>query len=314
MALVIGNSAYTAQPKLPACEASANLVASVLSRAGFKVTRYSNPSNARLGTAISSLGDEAAAMPGGRALIYYCGYAVSYQDRLFLVPVEARLERDADVLSQGIVARLLMSSAAGPGSGAGLVLMDTAPVPGSPPLAFDSMLRLSDASHGGLGAASLPPPEGTGPAPLATALADLVGSGGGLEAGAALAGIRTQERWSRAMLAVRQPAEPSWLLGGPAPAAPPAGNGRLQGPAAAAGQPAPAPAPAQPPGPPEMAVPNAGERRRIQLALRELGYFRGQVNGTFGPDTLAAVRQFQKDYGVPATGRLTVQQAEKLLQ
>ena len=63
-----------------------------------------------------------------------------------------------------------------------------------------------------------------------------------------------------------------------------------------------------------MAVPNAGERRRIQLALRQLGYFRGQVTGAFGPDTLAAVRQFQKDYGAPVTGRLTVQQAEKLLQ
>ena len=155
-ALVIGNADYAGFPRLGTCEVSATLVASVLSRAGFKVSRQSNPSNARLGAAIAALGDDASAVPGSRTLIYVCGYAVTYADRLFLVPTEARLEREADVLSQGIVARLLMSSVAGPGAGAGLVLMDVAPPPGRGTLDFASMLRPGDAAHGGLAAATVP--------------------------------------------------------------------------------------------------------------------------------------------------------------
>jgi len=305
VALVIANSNYMAQPKLPTCELSANLVASVLSRAGFKVLRQLNPSNARLGTAIDSLGEEMLASPGGRSLIYLCGYAVTYSDRLFLVPAEARLERDADVLSQGIVARLLMSSVAGPGSEAGLVMMDVASPPGKGALDFGSMLRPGDAAHGGLAAASLPATESQGPAPMASALADMAGRP--LEVGAMLAGLQGQPGLARSLLIVRPPTEPSWLMGGPPAAAEPQGT--------APGTPAP-PAPAAPAAaPPSVpAEPNAAERRRIQLALRQLGYFNGRITGTFGPDTLAAIRQFQRDSNAEATARLTTRQVEQLLQ
>ena len=326
VALVIANSAYTAQPKLPTCEMSANLVASVLSRAGFKVLRQTNPSNARLGTAIDSLGEELAAAPGGRSLIYLCGYAVTYSDRLFLVPAEARLERDADVLSQGIVARLLMSSVAGPGSEAGLVMMDVAPPPGRGGLDFASMLRPGDAAHGGLAAASLPATESQGPAPMASALADMAGRP--LEVGAMLAALQAQPGLARSLLVVRPPTERSWLLGGPPAATEP--QGLVPGAAATsapATSPPATPPPATPPPaapppatsvaagtPPALAEPNAAERRRIQLALRQLGYFKGRVTGAFGPDSLAAIRQFQRDSNAEATGRLTARQAEQLVQ
>ena len=309
VALVIANTAYTAQPKLPACEMSANLVASVLSRAGFKVLRQTNSSNARLGTAVVSLGDDMAGAPGGRSLIYYCGYAVTYSDRLFLLPAEARLEREADVLSQGIVARLLMSSVAGPGSEAGLVMMDVAPPPGKGVLDFASMLRPADAAHGGLAAAGLPVAEGQGPAPMATALADMA-AGGPLEVGAMLAGLRGQPGLARSLLAVRPPTAPSWLVGAPATAP-------TEAPAAAAPTAIPAPAPVVAPAAAAvlaLAVPNAAERRRLQLVLRQLGYFKGRITGTFGPDTLTAIRQFQRDSNAEPTGQLTARQAEQLLQ
>lgn len=313
VALVIANTAYTAQPKLPACEMSANLVASVLSRAGFKVLRQTNASNARLGTAIASLGDDMAASPVGRSLIYFCGYAVTYSDRLFLLPAEARLEREADVLSQGIVARLLMSSVAGPGSEAGLVMMDVSPPPGRGALDFASMLRPGDAAHGGMAAAALPATESQGPAPMAAALADMA-AGGTLEVGAMLAGVQGQPGLARSLLAVRLPAAPSWLMGGPAamPAAAPAAA-----PAPAAPAPAPAPAPALAAAlaaATALAEPNAAERRRVQLTLQQLGYFKGRITGAFGPDTLTAIRQFQRDSNAEATGRLTARQAEQLLQ
>ena len=324
MALVIGNTEYSTFPKLQTCEVSANLAASVLSRAGFKVLRQSDSSNARLGTAIASLGEDAP--PNSRFLIYFCGYAVGYADRLFLLPTEARVERDADVLTQGIVARLLMGSVTGPGSAAGVVLMDVAPPPGRGTLDFASMLRPGDAAHGGLAAASLPAADAQRPAPLAGALADLAGSGQ-LEARAALGALQSQPEIGRALLFVRPPAEPSWLLGqAVAPAAPePKPEPRPAAPppvAAPAAPPSIAPPAASPPvaGPvpaipaPALADPNPAERRRLQLALQRLGYFRGRIDGVFGPDTNGAIRQFQRDSNAEATGRLTARQAEQLLQ
>ncbi len=319
VALVIANAAYTAFPPRPGCEMSANLVAASLSRAGFKVLRQTNVSNARLGTAISALGEDGAA---GRFLIYLCGYAVTYGERLFLLPIEARVEREADVLSQGIVARLLMSSVAGPGSEAGLVLLDVGPPPGRGTLNFSSMLRPADAAHGGLAAATLPTVE-QAPAPLALAVAELVPAGAALEAGALLAALKLRPGLERMLLTVRAPAEPSWLLGGPAPApmavAAPA-------PIQPAIQPSVQPVPVQPaiaqsgPEPPPAAVvdgladPNPAERRRLQLALQRLGYLQGRVDGTFGADTVSAIRRFQRDSNGDATGRLTVKQAEQLLR
>lgn len=41
-----------------------------------------------------------------------------------------------------------------------------------------------------------------------------------------------------------------------------------------------------------------------QEQLADLGYYNGVIDGVFGPRTGSAVRRFQKDYGLPVTGRL----------
>jgi hypothetical protein len=41
-----------------------------------------------------------------------------------------------------------------------------------------------------------------------------------------------------------------------------------------------------------------------QEQLAELGYYNGAIDGVFGPMTGTAVRRFQRDYGLPVTGRL----------
>ena len=53
--------------------------------------------------------------------------------------------------------------------------------------------------------------------------------------------------------------------------------------------------------------------RRVQLALQKLGYYAGKVDGVIGSDTLAASRRFQHELGAEMTGRLTKDQAERLL-
>lgn len=42
--------------------------------------------------------------------------------------------------------------------------------------------------------------------------------------------------------------------------------------------------------------------KNIQTKLNKLGYECGQVDGSFGPKTIAAVKAFQKDYGLTVDG------------
>lgn len=125
VALVIGNTAYTLAPALPACAASANLVADRLKAAGFDVDERLDATNGPMGAALIAFDRAVAIHPGTAAVVYFCGYAVNYQDRNFVLPVSAALNRPSDALTEGVVARAL--GAAGAGSvnvGPALVLLD----------------------------------------------------------------------------------------------------------------------------------------------------------------------------------------------
>ena len=54
-------------------------------------------------------------------------------------------------------------------------------------------------------------------------------------------------------------------------------------------------------------------RRQVQEALRRLGYYRGPMDGIFGPLTRAAIHRFQQDIGAEPTGSLTADQASRLV-
>ena len=316
LALVIGNSSYTAQPPLPACQMSARLVAAALTRAGFKVSELSDPSNARTGTAIAALGDEVAATPGSHSVIYVCGYVAPFSERLFVLPVEARLERPTDVLTQGIVARLLMSSVATPGAGAGLVLMDVVPQSSNDTqISFGSMLRAGDNPHAGLAAALLRTSSAIGPSPLASTFSDMLHAGS-LDLSKALADLPTALSAARGqMLVSRAPDVPSWLTGGPAPEPePPPTVAAASPPATPLVRPSTEskPEPSRPSEVDPTAL-NPAERRRIQLGLQHLGYFRGRVSGVFASDTVAAIRRFQQESNQAVTGKLTAEQVTQLL-
>ena len=55
------------------------------------------------------------------------------------------------------------------------------------------------------------------------------------------------------------------------------------------------------------------DKRLIQAVLAHMGYYAGQIDGKFGPETQAAVRRYQLEINVDATGRLTTEQVIKLL-
>jgi peptidoglycan hydrolase-like protein with peptidoglycan-binding domain len=72
--------------------------------------------------------------------------------------------------------------------------------------------------------------------------------------------------------------------------------------------PAPKPAPEQQSGP--KSGMRAGQIQAIQLLLRDLGFYDNTTNGTLGPSTRVAIREFQRSNGDPETG----EPSEKLLE
>jgi predicted Ser/Thr protein kinase len=59
---------------------------------------------------------------------------------------------------------------------------------------------------------------------------------------------------------------------------------------------------------------NRIERTAIQSRLRDLGFFRGSANGSFGPATRDAITAYQRTRNLAATGTLTPEQIAALLQ
>ena len=64
---------------------------------------------------------------------------------------------------------------------------------------------------------------------------------------------------------------------------------------------------------PDEAGMSDADRRRVQDTLLRLGYYDGQVDGIFGPLTRVAIRRFQRDIGATTSGRLTAEEASRLV-
>jgi peptidoglycan hydrolase-like protein with peptidoglycan-binding domain len=68
-------------------------------------------------------------------------------------------------------------------------------------------------------------------------------------------------------------------------------------------EPSPTPVPTRP-GPVPIGLSNREVVRRAQIQLRALGFEPGTVDGALGPQTEAAVREYQRAYRLPQTGTL----------
>jgi uncharacterized caspase-like protein len=101
-ALVIGNSDYRAGAlSTPANDAG--LVADALTAAGFTVTGAANLDQATLRETIREFIDQvSAAGPDAVALVYFAGYGLQFNGDNYFVPVDANIQRDADVPLQAL--------------------------------------------------------------------------------------------------------------------------------------------------------------------------------------------------------------------
>jgi uncharacterized caspase-like protein len=101
MALVIGNSAYQKVAKLPNPANDAGIVAAMFKSAGFDLveTRLNVPAS-ELRKTLREFGNKSR--DADIAVVYYAGHGIELDGTNYLIPIDAALETDADVLDETI--------------------------------------------------------------------------------------------------------------------------------------------------------------------------------------------------------------------
>ena len=326
IALIVGNAHYATLPELTSCTASAAAVRDALRAKGFEIIERSDLGRGQFDAAIGTLARRAAASPPAIAALYYCGYALEFNGRSFLLPVSASIARDNDILTQGIISKSLVDSLGHAAESAGFVLLDAFQPPGA---SASGMARLVEQIRPGpyavIGAAN--EAGSKGPTAAAQAVRDELASDK-ITLERFVRGVRVQlaKASSVAAYVIAATGPTAYLAGAPAEPAVPAASPEAAAtppPVPAAVQPPPpeprpAAAPPPPPAPPlrimvgedHMSDP---DRRLIQAALATMGYYSGRIDGLFGPETRAAIRRFQFEIKAELTGYLTAEQATKLV-
>jgi hypothetical protein len=308
IALVIANGQYANFPAMARCAPAAAAARDGLRAKGFEIIERNNLGRGEFDTAIGLLARRVAASPPAVAALYYCGYAAEFNNRSFLLPVSAVLSRDHDVLSQGVVVKSVVDSLRRAPDGAGLVLLDVFTLPNAPAGRMGPLAEQLPASSFAVIAANNDGP-GEGATAAALGLRDEVAAGDA-SVNSVLSGLRRRLA-KEAVTAQFIAATSDAAL---APETRPA--------------PAPAPAPVPPPAaasapPPPPAAPlhvmvdedrmSDQDRRQVQTVLATIGYYAGRIDGTFGPETRAAIRRYQFEIKAELTGRLTAEQATRLV-
>ena len=95
LALVIGNAAYGALPKLDSPRHDAEDVAAALTELGFQVVLTTDADRDTMEDRLAAFAK--AARRADVALIYYAGHGLQFDNANFLVPVDARLDDETDL-------------------------------------------------------------------------------------------------------------------------------------------------------------------------------------------------------------------------
>jgi uncharacterized caspase-like protein len=99
VALVIGNSAYKNVPRLSNPANDAALVGDMLRKAGFDFVEVKTDLNAvEMRRALRDFGNRTR--EAGVAVVYYAGHGIELDGTNYLIPTDARLETDSDVLDE----------------------------------------------------------------------------------------------------------------------------------------------------------------------------------------------------------------------
>jgi putative peptidoglycan binding protein/caspase domain-containing protein len=310
VALVISNAQYASMPPLGVCDASAAIVRDALRGKGFEVTERNNLGRGEFDAAIGNLARQAAASPATLVALYYCGYALEFNGRSFLLPTSAGLARDSDVLTQGIISKSLVDSLVRVKESGGFVLLDVFKASNSTASGLARLVEQAAAStYAVIGVSNDVTPGG--PTAASLALRDQVAA---IESNLEkfTEGMHGQLSRNVSVTAHFVPALARPSPPPPSPAVPPPAV------SAVPATPTVSTAPAAPPPPTRQMMADEEQmseqdRRLVQVKLATLGYYIGRIDGNFGPETRAAIRRYQFEIKAEMTGRLTAEQATKLV-
>ena len=125
IALVIGNSHYAYANQLTNPVNDANLLSSVLQEQGFKVTRTIDANQHDMKRAFSEFaGRLQAAGPDTVALVYYAGHGVQFRGVNYLIPIDAKIDSEAQLDLEAISAGSIMQAIGAAGSTLNIVILD----------------------------------------------------------------------------------------------------------------------------------------------------------------------------------------------
>ncbi|WP_422003399.1 peptidoglycan-binding protein [Reyranella sp.] len=328
LALIMSNAAYPSLGELARCPPAAATVRDALKARGFEVIERRDLGRGEFDGAIGLISRRAAAAPGSIVVFYFCGYAVGFNSRTFLLPTSATLARDHDVLSQGVIVKSVVASLQRARDGAGLLLLDLF-TPANPALPGPARLDGQfDPSPFAVVAAGHDQASGRGATAVALGLRDALAGGdtrigelvGHLRARLVRDGLDAQIVAATGDAALVPEAERAPERAAERPTPRPAEPERAPPPASA--PPARSEATAPPPPPPPPPAPamvdedrmSERQRRQVQMALAAIGYYGGGIDGVFGPETRAAIRRFQFEIKAELTGHLNAEQAGRLME
>lgn len=120
-ALVIANGDYQAG-KLNNPVNDGRLIADALRQTGFKVTLLENAKRQTMLNAIARFGEQLDL--GGTGLVYYAGHGLQVNGENWLIPVDANIRREEDVLNYGVNAQALLDRMIAAKNPLNLVLLD----------------------------------------------------------------------------------------------------------------------------------------------------------------------------------------------
>ena len=121
VALVIGNSAYQHAEELPNPRNDAKAIAEALTRAGFDVDLRIDLNQLGMQHALRDFGLKAEGADA--AVVFYAGHGVQVAGENYLLPIDATLERERDLLYEALPLNLVMGEV-GQAQRLGLVIID----------------------------------------------------------------------------------------------------------------------------------------------------------------------------------------------
>jgi len=122
LALVIGNDDYAQLPDLINAGRDATALARKLETFGFEVQLRRDTNRRELFRSLAKF--EGRLAQGGTGLLFYAGHGIQSDNENYLIPVDAEVEVEADLRSEGIRLSTFMDAMASAGNALNIVILD----------------------------------------------------------------------------------------------------------------------------------------------------------------------------------------------